>query len=518
MRRLHFLAVLAPALLMAAPTRAETPGFWDPFSAENLLRFAVQAGISGLRSQVDLQYDHLLPDIAAGQVTLTGIRAWPNSSWTSEVCKVEAESATIATANWSEWDHMGLRIDVTGLTVPLGCLPLEARHLLAAGGMEQVDLVHAYLTLDYRPSSAAATVALHVDSPGLATVDATADFSYVAMEARWGSDPKPYAYLSGGRLEVENRGAWALARSELPPAMQEPAAAAAALELGLRQAIQQGGALTREQEAFLTSARAEAERFLTSEDRIAVEISVLEGEVFLDERLLNDPRELFRVLRPVVRTQSAARPALLSSALLEQVMAGSGSAEDRLAVGMALVNGNGVPKAVARGEALLAPLADAGNGAAALALARALKTAAPARAYGLALQAAAAGEAGATAVVDGLEAGLPMEDVLSIQVGMAGADALPDDAFASLGTLRDAALARMSGKGAVRSYPRAWFWASIGAAAGDPASISMRDQIERRMRAHGDAATAAWQAATSPLADEAVQVWISRNLAARYAN
>ena len=91
--------------------------------------------------------------------------------------------------------------------------------------------------------------------------------------------------------------------------------------------------------------------------------------------------------------------------MMTRALAGDADTSDdqRLAVGTALITGTGAPKSVEKGRALLEPLAQAGNTQAALTLARALAESDPAAAYHQALVAAAAGEDGATAVLDGLE-------------------------------------------------------------------------------------------------------------------
>jgi hypothetical protein len=286
-----------------------------------------------------------------------------------------------------------------------------------------------------------------------------------------------------------------------------------------RGAAPSGGLLTPEQEDFLESLRLQVERFLTREDRLVLELAPAAGEVNLTEDLLRDPRRAFAELRPLMTAQPFLRSTLVDVALLARALEDPAalSQDERLTVGLALMTGQGAPRATGRGLALLAPLAAAGDAGAAATLARELSASDPALAYRHALAAAAAGAAEMPAMLDRLEADLGMVRVLEIQSEAAAGATAAAESFTSLAAIRAEALARLTGAGALRSYPAAWYWATLGAAASDPAARALRDEVDARMRLHGDEAAAAWDAAIAPLAEQALRDWLRHDMAARLA-
>ena len=522
------LATVATLVALAAPALAETrPSLWDLFTPENMVRRLVQAGIGVLRTKVELQYDHILPDPIAGEVTLTGVKAWPAVPWDGDGCILTADRVTIATSEPGDWDQVKLRLNLIGGSATPGCLAPDARDVMTKAGLDSLDLAQGTVEIDYTVSSAKATVRLHLDSPQVALLDGSAHFSYLAANATPGDTGDTVAaYLTDASLTIVNQGGWERVKNLLPPDMSGPALATG-VTVGLTQVIGEATAaadttagrtpdqtLTEEQKTFVLQAGHQVARFMTAKDQIVIETTLPDSEVRLTSTFFDDPRAAFHDLRPTVQAHSDAKAPLIEAAMMTRALAGDADTSDdqRLAVGTALITGTGAPKSVEKGRALLEPLAQAGNTQAALTLARALAESDPAAAYHQALVAAAAGEDGATAVLDGLEETLDTGALLDAQGVLAGVSALSDADFASVSALRTAALARMTGETETRSYPLAWFWASLAAAAGDPAATDLRDSIDRRMHLHGPAADAAWAAARAPMEVAALHEWVTRDL------
>lgn len=528
-RRFRPLTLSAATLVaLAAPALAETrPSLWDLFTPENMVRRLVQAGIGVLRTKVELQYDHILPDPIAGEVTLTGVKAWPDVPWDGDGCTVTADRVTIATSEPGDWDQVKLRLNLIGGSATPGCLAPDARDMMTKAGLDSLDVAQGTVEVDYAVSSARATVRLHLDSPQVAMLDGVAHFSYLAANATPGDGADTVAaYLTDAGLTVVNQGGWDMVTGFLPPDMSGPALATG-VTVGLTQAIGEANAaadttagktpddtLTEEQKSFVLQAGRQVGRFMADKDQIVIETTVPDGEVRLTSTFFDDPRAAFRDLRPTVQAHPGTTAPLIEATMMTKALAGGADTTDdqRLAVGTALITGIGAPKSVEKGRALLEPLAQAGNTQASLTLAKALAESDPAIAYHHALLAAAAGEDGATAVLDGLEETLGTKAMLDAQAALAGVSALSDTDFASVAALRSAALARMDGETETRSYPLAWFWASLAAAAGDPAATDLRDGIDRRMHLHGPEADAAWAAARAPMEAAALHEWMARDL------
>ena len=196
----------------------------------------------------------------------------------------------------------------------------------------------------------------------------------------------------------------------------------------------------------------------------------------------------------------------------------------------------GAPRALAEGQALLIPLADAGNDEAALALADSLQATDPEAAYRFALK---VGTGGASGLMDRLEQNLTTPQVLALQStalaqegvqgGAASRKARPRGHRAAAATMpsphdfvpvtrvRAKALAHLRGSGAVRSYARAYYWALLGKAAGDQAAATIAGEIETRMRRRGPDAATAWQAAADQARTGALAHWLAADYPATLA-
>jgi hypothetical protein len=246
--------------------------------------------------------------------------------------------------------------------------------------------------------------------------------------------------------------------------------------------------------------------------------TALPQPVRLDEQTFDDPARLFAMMQPVVSGRPAARQQIVPAAQLQAALTAPASLSDadKLRIGQALVLGIGAPQALAEGQALLTPLADAGNDEAALALADSLQETDPEAAYRFALK---VGTGGASGLMDRLEQDLTTPQVLALQsTALAAAAAMPSQHdFVPVTRVRAEALAHLRGSGAVRSYARAYYWALLGKAAGDQAAASIAGEIETRMRHRGPDAATAWQAAADQARTDALAHWLAADYPATLA-
>lgn len=515
---------------MAAPGAAAAGGDPRPplsevisFSALN--EFVTRISLLLLRSNVDFTYADVSNDPYANTTSITGLTFWPELPWdTRGNCVIRAERLVISSAELGQWDRIGTRIEMSGATAPLDCLPPEVAFTAATAEVGELVFDRAFLTFDYRFNTSALTASLHLTMPGIATVTADADFAYVAIRDE---DSEPVvAELSHAAVAVEDLGLWEKARRIMPPAMTEPDAFAAMIEGGLTEMFAdmnpltaQGAPprLTPEQAQFVQAAAARAKAFAEKPDAIVVETGMSEG-VWLSGEIMDDPA-LFAALQPTVSSRPAARSVILPAALLSAALSDPASLSDaeRLQAGKALISGQGAPRSPADGLALLQPLADRGDTAAALVLSDALTETDPETAYRYAIRAGAAGAADAPGVLDRLEQNLTTPAVLEMQAA-ALADSAPMPSphdFVPLAEARARALAHLRGRGAVRSYARAYYWALLGQAAQDGASASLAAEIEARMRHRGEAAAAAWDAAAGQARADVLAHWLTADYPAR---
>lgn len=524
-RRLTLAATLAVSVA-ASPSAAlaQTPPvtIWDLFTLERMTTWFVQFGMMSLRSQVDLVYDGISVSPFTQAVTLTGFRAWPDVDWArQEECVVAFDRLVVRGAPIDDLDRIRLKLQATGGSASLACLPPEPRQMLSATGLTELRLARATFDLDYRVSSSAALVRLHALADDLAAVTLTADFDYLWFNARHSyENPEAVALLKSGRLEVENLGGWERVRPMLPPMVTDPALAGQVIARTLIEEMPVAGGMQPSpmRKVLAASATDAWAAFLAEPERLVLETGFDPAEPraldFLAWEL--GPDVVLDDLEPRLALVPSSARAMLPVALLAQALeGGEGLTEaERLAVGMAFATGSGAPRDLTAARTLLGEAAGAGDGAAALALAQALATQDPEAAYGLALAAAAAGEAGAAGLLDRIEGALPLARVLALQEAAAGDQAPDPDALSRITRVRAAAAMRLTGSGMTRSYADAAYWALIGAAAGDGESADILAEIDELARRAGPEAMAAWGEKEAIAAARAREDWVGLNLPA----
>lgn len=512
------------ALMLAAtpalPQSTAPMGWLDLISPDRLLVGLINTAMVGLRTQAEITHDALSVDFASGSAALTGLVVRPLPQTGAPVgCQVTADRVAISGLTPLPLTGIVLKLDLIGVEMAPACLPLQGQQGVAALGVQRLALDRVTLNIDYTLASGAAQVDLFATSTGQATVTAAIDLAYLAAAEGRSGDPLPVIRFRSAEATVEDAGLLPRMRPLLSMQLGDLGQVGRMLRPELERELGRGGSLTAAETAFVQSVEAQVGRFLTEGGQITLTAaSTQPGGVLLDlPRMEGDSDAFFAAFNPLVTAAPSARAGLLPAALLKAAIDAPGrlSDADRRRAGLALVAGIGAPRDIARGAALLAPLAAAGDGPAALALARALAATDPAAAYEHALHAAAAGQPGALALLDEVEGQIGISPVLAAQA-RAGGGALSDAPYASVGALRTEALALMLGRGRVRDYAQAWYWAGLGAAAGDAASAGLRDEIEARIGARGASATAAWAEATAPLAARMAQEWLGRDLPGRY--
>lgn len=521
----------ALAALPASAPAAET-GWLDLISPDRLVTQLLQTGILMARTQVDLQYSDLTVNALSGTATMTDISIWPLPDWDENGdCVIEIERLTLQGTPLDDPSTMKLRLQVTGGGVDPTCLPPDAAPIVQMTGQDWFDLPRLTLDVSYDVPSAGADLHLYADVSGVAAVDLSAEFTYLWFDGRGDMDnPDPVIFLSHAALTVENGGLWDLLRNFTPPPLSDPASAPGMIDAILRDGLgqmnaeaapegQSPAALNAAQLAFIESAKTAWTGFLENPQRLVLETGLDKDEdVFLDVIYYeDDPTALFDDLRPRLATAPATIRSVLPVALVQRAIGqGDGlSPGDRLTVGTALLTGDGAPRNTALGLDLLTPLAEGGDGDAALELARALEDTAPGDAYRWALVAGAADTYGAAALLDRLEGTLSFADVLNLQIEVLNDAEHPIGALSSLATIRAQATQRLSGMGQSRAYGVAAMWAGIGAAAGDAECKVILDEIAARTRHAEEDGRALWQTVEADAQKLATEAWLNADLPTR---
>ncbi|KAJ56598.1 hypothetical protein ACMU_06545 [Actibacterium mucosum KCTC 23349] len=528
----HTASILAAATISlgAVPSQADSWGEWlDLITPEQLMQRMLQTGIMAARTQLDIQYGDMVVSPLSGTVSISDVAMWPLPDWDDNGdCFIGLDKLALRTAPPQDPSQIRLKVQASGLSVHGACLPPDARQPLQMAGLTEVFVPRATIDMDYDIASAGAFVHVFAEIDDVAAVSASGDFTYVWFDGRDDMDnPDPVVFMSSATLSLENLGIWEQLKAFAPEPLTNPETASGMVNGMLSQAMMginadaapEGGQpepISEAQAAFVNSTVEAWQGFLANPNRLVLETGYdSDSDIYVDFiGYEDDPLLMFEDLQPRVALAPAAARGALPVALLQAALndAASLSADDALTVGEALVSGNGVPRNMAAGTAILEGLARNGDPDAAVILAEAMEDRAPEQAYFWALLAGSGGVASAQAQLDRLELELPVERILALQADAEANAQLPVSALANVNLIRMQAAERLSGLGQTRSYGTAAVWAMLAAAAGDPEGADILAEIDARMSgASGDpSAWAAREAEASALATEA---WIGRNLA-----
>lgn len=538
-------ALVAASCLTPLPLAAQTIapgalGWLSLFKPEIVAQQFLQFGIMALRSQVDLQYEDMALDLRLGQVALTDVVLWPAPDWDETYdCQVSVDRLVLRSAPIDTPETMRLKLQASGVSMNDICLPPDARQPLAMLGQDGLSLPRVTLDASYDIPSAGAHLTFYTEISEVLAATLTADLSYLWIDARVDPDnPDPVAYLENATLVLENHGVWEALSPQLPPPFTNPDQGGAVLSGLVAQGLSQmnrdaagpdaegdTGALSDAQNALVGDLAEVWPDFLETPARLVLETGLAPGEdIFLDVFYYEDnPSQIFEDLRPRLTLAPAAARRTMPAALVAEVRAAAQAgdtaaiAADTLrTVGLALITGDGAPRDRLTGLEVLSPLAEAGDGAAALALSEAFEATAPSAAYTYALVAAANGASGAAARLDRLETVLPFADVLALQDAATGDVQHPVEALDDVALIREQAILRLTGRGALRSYAIAALWASLGAATGDAESADILASIDERVRLSGPEAQDAWAAVEADVSALAMEAWLGMDLPARF--
>lgn len=518
MRRILLGGAAALALALPVAARAQTAeALVDTF--RNTVRAYL---ILALRSAVEFTYESAEYDLVRG-VVLTGVTLRPHPEWQGEeICEIHIGRAAIS--GELRPDRIGQTLEIGEFLLPPACIPPDAEQFLAQIGYgEGITVEATVVELTYDLPTAAARVAMQGSVAGAFDVNLTADFGYLWFSGLFEDRPEPVAHLRRVEASIENRGVWEKLEPMVAEAIGSVDALPAMLRASLAEEMSMGGRqITPDVEDFLDALETATSAFLRERSRLTLRIAP-EGGVWLNAYVFGSAEALLTELRPVIGTATHSELSMVAPDLVAAAVAGAPDVGhlDKLEVGRALMSGIGAPRDLAAGVRLLAPLAEAWDSPAAMALAEGLAAAGdPAAAYPWVLRAMAGSEPGAIGLADRLEAELPARTVLEAQAAALAAWSADPGLAARKGAILAspdiAAIRRLAndarlGRGVPRSYEQAYLWASVAAAAGDRAAAILRDELDARARG---AEGAAWRAMVEAATAAALRVWAEEGLGA----
>ncbi len=478
---------------------------------ERIARGTVQAVVLGMRGAVDLRYDGILYDERSRGVSLRGVTVVPPDSAGMKGCTIRIDAVTL-TPTLGE-DRAGVGIEADDIEASGGCAAGPGMVAVAMLGPGVLTADRLSLDLDYGIGASVLTMTGHLETPRTGTLD-------IAMAASGlHATREPVLDDDGMELYAEDGLGGTLDSLEITLAdIDHLRSLMPMMGLGEEEAGEQAAGFLRdalgdvaetpEGEAFIKSAEREVARFAEEGGTLGLRMTAPAPVAFGDLADTSGPEDTVPLLHPVMVSRPEAAETIFAFGSLEEAVEGA-AADRRRALAAALEEGRGLPRSEARAAEIYAELAGEDDAEAALSAARLLAGSDPARAYALALDGGAAGADGARLLLDRIEGGMALAEILALQ---GAGDARETDPPADVAALRRRARQAFDGQGARRDYASALFHASLAAAAGDRASRHLQDRLAGRF-----ADEPLWGEVVSDAAERALTAWTEGGLGAAFA-
>jgi hypothetical protein len=496
-------SVVASTLLPLSLACADTPppSLLTSINVDTVSRYLVTSGVSALRSLVDVTFDDTSIDPYSGSFQITDIKiAVPYHLIDLRDCTLSASRISFDVSGIAELPTARSRISIENLDISPMCLPMEMRTPIVMSGIQKLAFPFTEIELEYDYGSSDPQITVQTSMEDVAAFSLDLKMSNLRYAlGSFGNDVDLRVHLDSAHLAVQDKGLVKAVKKLAPPSLFDPNVLS----------MQFNGILSSEFSELDTDVKNTMEQsFKTAINEISkpnFQIAVQIGEKNhpqLDEKFFQDPSRALSKLAPEFYATEVAPTQVFDTAILRD----SQSRE----MGLAFASGIGVPRNATRAEKILHPLAISGDGLAAFGLAQMFEHSGPQRAYQYALVAAKTREKGAMTLLTQLENQLDMKDALSAQQKQA---AEPRNKL-SLTEIRALARGHYSGLGHARNYEIAYFWALIGAAASDPACLSIQNDLDEKMAKRG--VLELWVPIKTKIEQQAYDYWISQDLPTKW--
>jgi hypothetical protein len=524
----RFARIFALGCALASPIAAETdpqPTLLEFFSINRLGTVIANSAIAALRTQMELEYEFLSTDVMRGTVSISGITARPLLPYDqARQCVLTIERAVLNTDVAKPYEVSSeLNINMIGARASSACLPPDVAMGLRATGMTAIELEQFKVRGAYIYPTGETSLDASLVIGGFAALDFSTSGMILPRIGRTGPSEPAFRVLRAV-VSLKDMGGWQTVSALLPQNMRNAETIKVIGAEQVTQFLSNNGlrTVTAVERNFVTQLMDRVGDFINDPGELTIEARLPDTGIVVEPELYSrEPQALISTLALEARAAPLSRTRILGDAQLAALSnpSGLGSAE-LLALGQALLNGEGVPQTPALVPDLLTPvLSDAANAPQAAALiARAMMDRDASEAYPFALQAAAGGIKTAVSLLDRLESQMTTSQVLDLQGEVHGplVSATTMIAADDPRDLRRLALAYLAGTGVTRSYMQAYYFALLAEAAGDIGASALKTEIEDRFAARGADVAARWNVASAEIQAKALVDWINDGLATRY--
>ncbi|SEW04757.1 hypothetical protein SAMN04488515_0806 [Cognatiyoonia koreensis] len=524
---LSFALALAAANPAIAQDRDPQATLAEVFAPDRIATILANAAVSAIRTQMELQYDHLQADPLRGTVTISGLVARPLLPYDqARQCEITVERATLSSAATSQFQTTAdLNLNLIGGRATLACLEREVALALRTAGYKDVPLDQFKVSASYSYATGATSVDGTVAVNGFGILDLSGSGTILPRLGEFGYPGDPAVRVTRAVATLKDDGGWEAISQVIPENLRDPQTIRELGTEAVSQALSEGGLrpLGAVERDFVSDLMDQVEAFVTDPGEITLQANLPPDGIVVEPEMYEAPQFLIAAIGLQARATPIERSEIIDVATLAKLNEpGALSAVETIDLATAILGGDGVPMGRALLEDALTPLLadrDAAGPAAAL-LAEATMDAAPAEAYSYALIASAASIPGTVGLMDKLEARMTTQAVLDAQSTFRNEiEALPTLANITSDDpreLRRMGLALFTGEGQRRHYVQAYYFTLLAEAAGDIAATSLREEIEGRFKGRGPEVAATWRAAVADAQQAALNDWISNDLPARY--
>ena len=526
----RLFAAMTLGMTIASPALSEgdpKPGLLDLITTDSIANSLASTAISALRTQMEIEYEHLATDILRGTITFSGVTLRPQLPYDrARQCEITVQRASLDLGNSRPaLAAANGAVTLVGLDANIACVPRELGLGLRAAGYAQIAVDRLGLEVAYVHGTGEIRVNGTAAVNDLATLDYAAAGALLPRLNEFGRQGDPAIRVRRAVLGLRDNGGWSRISSQIPENLRDAEIIRGLGTEELTDMLSENGtrALTATERLFIEDLMEHVALFVRDPGEITIEAQVPAAGIVLEPEIYEKPAELLQALAPDARIAPIARSQLVDTALLAR-MEDELAPRERLDLARALLEGRGVPRADALIPGLLAPLrnGDSDDAAqAALLTARAQMPTDPVAAYVNALAASSARLRGTIPLLDALETRLTTGEVIAAQdahLATAGAqdssDALPGGG--DIRAVRTLALAHFTGLGQPRNYARAYYYALIAEAAGDIGARPLREDIEARFANRGADVADLWTGLRAEIQNRALGDWIALDLSARF--
>jgi len=426
----------------------------------------VEFAVSAARSQVEIQYQAIVPNSKLGQLSIDGLVFTPGPELDMSGCSVSVGRILFQAGSPQKLGAENITTSVYDLNVSPLCLPFEQRGILAMSGVREIYVPHATINIDYYFPSSSLEIFVTGKLDGFSEFDLFLNAPYVSIID---ADQPIVMKLNKAELSVRDDGAWSALSQQIPPEFSTPNIAGENVSNLLKDNMFNGVTST-DSSAFLKSLANTWNAFLRNPQQITLETGNLpSGGIAINfDKYEMNPERVFSDFKPTFSTKSILSKNLIDQALLKQILDFTPetlSNDQKLEIATALLQGKGLPSNAKLGLRLLEEMAEADVSEAFSVLVNHYFSKAPQKAYFYAMKLGKANQRASTSFLDQLEAKISFDKVLELQ-SRNPISRLDDKSLLSSVYFIEQAKSYYRGLGAERSYLSSYYWASLASASG----------------------------------------------------